>query len=351
MLYLLWSNVSGFIAVKKIIESYIHYIKTVKRYSARTVDIYSEVLEEYCRFAQVEECDEADSFLTHNMIRSYEVHLLEKRRLKVTTVNQHLSVLSAFAKWLMRENLLSSNPVSLVKRPKNPKRLPEFFKEDSMEEYFRSTEHCADEESLELFLSYFGPDGNASSDSAHSLPEACLNLYQARLGRITVSMLSGCGLRRSELLGANLGDYDFRRKVLRVKGKGDKTREIPLTDSLAYELQLYLRAAEALSRGSRPADAPLLVKADGSRLYPVFVDRLVKSELSGVYSMTGKKSPHVLRHTLATELLNSGTDLNSIKELLGHSSLAATQVYTHNSIAKLKAVYRSAHPRSGTEKK
>lgn len=337
--------------MRKNIESYIHYIKTVKRYSARTVEIYSSVLEEYCCFAGGGECNDIDKLLFHNMIRNYEVYLLEERRLKVTTVNQHLSVLSAFSKWLMREGLLQSNPVSLVKRPKNPKRLPEFFKEDSMEEYFRSTEHCADEEALKLFLSYFDSDCNADSESASPLPEACLSLYQARLGRIVVAMLSGCGLRRAELINANLGDYDSRRKILRVKGKGDKTREIPLTESLAYELQLYLRAAAALCGGNRPADAPLLVKADGSRLYPVFVDRLIKSELSGVDSMTGKKSPHVLRHTLATELLNSGTDLNSIKELLGHASLAATQVYTHNSIAKLKEVYRSAHPRAGTEKK
>ena len=337
--------------MRNYIESYIHYIRTVKRYSVRTVEIYSAVLEEYCLFASDEECDDIDKLLTHNMVRNYEVHLMEERRLKVTTVNQHLSVLSAFSKWLMREGRLQSNPVSLVKRPKNPKRLPEFFKEDSMEEYFRSTEHCADAEALKLFLSYFGQDDCLSGDSASSLPEACLWLYQARLGRMVVALLSGCGLRRAELIGARLGDYDSRRRILRVRGKGDKTREIPLTESLSDELQLYLKAAEALCGGTRPADAPLLVKADGAGLYPVFVDRLIKSELSGVYSMTGKKSPHVLRHTLATELLNSGTDLNSIKELLGHTSLAATQVYTHNSIAKLAAVYRSAHPRAGTDKK
>ena len=116
--------------------------------------------------------------------------------------------------------------------------------------------------------------------------------------------------------------------------------------SLCEELLLYLKAVEAMNAGNRSLTEPLLITYSGRRLYPVYLDRVIKSELAGVEGITGRKSPHALRHSLATELLNRGTDLNSIKELLGHSSLAATQVYTHNSIAKLKSIYESAHPRA-----
>ena len=123
-------------------------------------------------------------------------------------------------------------------------------------------------------------------------------------------------------------------------------REIPLIDALFEEILLYLKAVEVLVESERSLNEPLLVTYSGKRLYPVFVDRTVKSELSSEDGMTGRKSPHVLRHSLATGLLDEGADLNSIKEMLGHSSLAATQVYTHNSVTKLKTIYKSAHPRA-----
>ena len=123
-------------------------------------------------------------------------------------------------------------------------------------------------------------------------------------------------------------------------------REIPVLDALCKEIFLYLKAVEALKGGKRSAGEPMFVTWDGKRIYPVLVDRAVKGQFADVSGVTGRRSPHVLRHTLATGLLDRGTDLNSIKEMLGHSSLAATQVYTHNSIAKLKQVYKSAHPRA-----
>ena len=153
-------------------------------------------------------------------------------------------------------------------------------------------------------------------------------------------------MRRSELIGLNVGSVDFGRKVVKVRGKGDKMREIPLIDGLCKEISLYLHAVDSMAGSARTGESPLLQTLKGERLYPVFVDRVIKEELGQVEGISGKKSPHVLRHTLATELLDDGTDLNSIKELLGHSSLAATQVYTHNSIEKLKNVYNHAHPRA-----
>ena len=159
-------------------------------------------------------------------------------------------------------------------------------------------------------------------------------------------MLYGLGLRRSELISLNIEDVDFGRNVIKVRGKGDKMREIPIIGTICEEILLYLKAVEVLVACKRSLKEPLLLTYTGRRLYPGYVDKVVKKELSSVSGITGRKSPHVLRHTLATQLLDNEADLNSIKELLGHSSLAATQVYTHNSVAKLKFIYKSAHPRA-----
>jgi integrase/recombinase XerC len=170
--------------------------------------------------------------------------------------------------------------------------------------------------------------------------------YEKRLRRAIVSTLYGLAIRRSELIGMRILDMDFGRKVVKVRGKGNKMREIPLPDSLSEEILLYLKAVEVMCGGQRSLTEPLFITYTGRRLYPGYVDKVVKSELSGIKGLTGRKSPHVLRHSLATELMNQDADLNSIKELLGHSSLAATQVYTHSSIARLKDIYKQAHPRA-----
>ena len=161
--------------------------------------------------------------------------------------------------------------------------------------------------------------------------------------RLIVSVLYSTGMRRAELIGLRIGDVDFARGTMTVRGKGDKVREIPLVSSLCKEISLYLQAVETMVGRER---SPLAVTGKGLKLYPVFIDRAIKRALGRVGSITGRKSPHVLRHSLATELLDEGADLNSIKEFLGHSSLAATQVYTHNTIEKLKKVYVNAHPRA-----
>jgi integrase/recombinase XerC len=316
------------------VEEYINYISSVRRYSERTVQIYSEVLEDFCGFLQKDGPIDDEGLvesLNPSMIRSYEVDLMNRKGDDPRTVNLHLSVLSGFCKFLLKQGRLKSNPVSLVARPKVEKRLPVFYKEESMKEYFRNTEPYASEENASLIT---GRD------------KTSVDLYSKRLSRLIVSILYSTGIRRSELIGLNIGSVDFGRKVLKVKGKGDKMREIPLVASLCKEIYLYLQVVETMDSRGRTSDEPLLVTPNGGRLYPVFVDRVIKSELGKVGSITGRKSPHVLRHTLATELLNEGADLNSIKELLGHSSLAATQVYTHNSIEKLKNVYFNAHPRA-----
>ena len=193
------------------------YIRSVRRYSPRTCEVYSDVLQSYVDF-----CEGSEDFATTlsvNAIRAYEVHLYDTRGLSARTVSQHLSVLSSFCRFLMKEGVLQSNPVHLVKRPKVEKRLPVFYKEKSMEAYFEQTKGDPEFGTLEQ-----------------------------KLNRLIISLLASCGLRRSELIGLNVGSVDFERRVLRVRGKGDKMREIPLIPSLCEEISLYLSAVSSLTQ-------------------------------------------------------------------------------------------------------
>lgn len=314
-----------------LIEEYISYIKDVRRYSARTQAIYSDALEEFAGFCGAADDDVLLESLDRQTIRSYEVFLMDSKGDSPRTVNLHLSVLSGFCRYLIKQNRLASNPVRTIAKPKVEKRLPVFYREESMNEYFAATDCDASEENLALIT---GPD--SASEAA----------YSRRLERLIVSMLYCTGMRRAELIGLRIRDVDFSRRTATVRGKGDKVREIPLVSSLCKEISLYLQSVESMVGRQRSAEEPLVVTGKGLKLYPVFVDRTIKKALGQVGSITGRKSPHVLRHSLATELLDEGADLNSIKELLGHSSLAATQVYTHNTIEKLKKVYVNAHPRA-----
>ncbi|MBR5563418.1 MAG: tyrosine-type recombinase/integrase [Bacteroidales bacterium] len=323
----------------KLIERYLEYVRNVKRYSERTFAIYRDVLKSYVTFISKDAKEADDSELLESLnrseIRQYEVYLLDEKKCKASTVNQHLSVLSGFCQFLIKRGDIKANPVKLVARPKMDKRLPEFFRQDAMEGYFQQTQRYASEEYLGQFV-----------ELAESESKSSKEVYEQRLSRLIISLLYGLGLRRSELIGLRIGNVNFARKVVNVVGKGNKSRAIPMDDVLADEMLLYLKAVEALVEGDRTASEPLLITYSGRELYPVYVDRVVKKELGDSTAFAGRKSPHVLRHSIATGLLNEGAQLNSIKEMLGHSSLAATQVYTHNSIAKLKAVYKNAHPRA-----
>ena len=303
------------------IDRYIGYIAAVRRYSVRTQQIYREVLEQFASFTGITDF----SSVKPSDIRGYELFILDDKGLDARTVNLHLSVLSSFFRYLMKEGVLESNPCRTVSRPKTGKRLADFYRQDAMEQYFASTQTYVTE-----------PDMGMEER------------YRKRLARLIISILYCTGMRRSELLGLKRGDVNLQRMTVMVRGKGDKMREIPLLPSLCEEISLYLQSVDSMAGCGTGPDAPLLVTVKGTPLYPVYLDRTVKEELGSIAAITGRKSPHVLRHSLATGLLNDGTDLNSIKELLGHSSLAATQVYTHNSIEKLKTVYDNAHPRAKT---
>ncbi|MBQ8838940.1 MAG: tyrosine-type recombinase/integrase [Bacteroidales bacterium] len=322
----------------QIIDKYIAYIRDVRRYSVRTVEIYGSVLKKYILLTFGDDVNPSDSDIVEALnpseIRSYEVAMLDgKHPHSAKTVALHMSALSSFCRYLMKLGILKSNPVRLVPKPRVEKRLPVFYRKESMDRYLEQTGYLLEED----FLSALHESWQTESGK---------ELYRRLLARVIISSLYSLGIRRSELLDLTVGDVDFGRNVVKVRGKGDKMREIPLIVSLSEELLLYLKAVETMHGMKRSLTEPLLVTYAGAALYPNYVDRTVKRELEGVQGIAGRKSPHVLRHTLATGLMNEGADLNSIKELLGHSSLATTQIYTHSSIARLKTIYEHAHPRA-----
>ena len=306
-----------------LINKYIVYIRDVRRYSDRTVQLYEESLYDFAALVLGSDNpsdQELLASLNRSQIRSYMVDLMDIRHLSPKTVSLHMSALSSFCRYLVKQGMIKSNPVRLVRKPKVEKRLPEYYRAESMRQYF--------------------------DDARSEQSEDPKQVYQYTLARLIISILYCTGIRRSELIGLNIENVNLSREVVKVLGKGNKMREIPLIASLCEEISLYLKAVEALMGRERSLKEPLLVTYAGNRLYPVYVDRVVKSQLGDVKGITGRRSPHVLRHSLATELMNEGADLNSIKEMLGHSSLATTQVYTHSSFARLKNIYEQAHPRA-----
>lgn len=325
--------------MKSLKEEYLQYVSSVKRYSPRTVAIYSDVLERFIKYCETlcpGDSTLTPEILTISVIRSWEAHLADKDGLCAKTVNLHISVLSGFCRWLCLTGRLDSNPVVRIKRPRLPKRLPVMFRREAMEKYLWDTARYTD---AEFVGSWLCAEGGMRNKAVSQFYEACLR-------RQIISILYQCAIRRAELISLRVCDFDSSRRTLSVTGKGDKMREIPITDALCAEILLYLKIVEKLICGRTNGVNPLLVTPSGRALYPEFVDRAVKRELTGAEGISGRKSPHVLRHTMATELLENGTQIESIKEFLGHTSLAATQVYTHTSISQLTKVYKSAHPRA-----
>ena len=321
-----------------VIDSYVTYIRSVRRYSDRTVSIYAGILDDYLKFVSRESDISSDkefaAAFNLSEIRGYVSFMLDEKSPKsAKTVNLHLSALSGFCKFMMQKGLLKSNPVKLAPKPRLEKRLPQFLRKDALQEYFSHSSHYLDRDAYLLFVEEWHTDSGKK-------------FYEGLLSRVLISTLYSLGLRRAELISLSVGDVDFGRNVVKVRGKGDKMREIPLVVSLCEEFLLYLKAVEVMCGRKRSLTEPLFVTYKGAPLYPVYVDRSVKSALGTAKGVRGQKSPHVLRHSLATELMNEDASLNSIKELLGHSSLAATQVYTHSSIARLKDSYERAHPRA-----
>ena len=250
--------------------------------------------------------------VTHRQARAYLGVLLERGQLPAS-INRSLSALRTYYKFLLREQLVTENPFGLVKALKMAKKLP---------------------------VTVDGAKLSALLDRDDVFPDT----FEGFRDRVVLELLFGTGIRLAELLRIEENDIDFYNGNIRIFGKRNKERLVPLNRTLNQLLQRFIEDKKKQGfNDNNPAR--LIVTKEGKQAYPKLVYQIVTHYLSAI-SLQAKKSPHVLRHTFATELLNNGADLNAIKELLGHAGLAATQVYTHNSVERLKSIYKQAHPKA-----
>ena len=291
-------------------ESFLTYIQHEKRYSPHTVLAYRTDLVHFVAFLeQTYEMKPEEAKYTH--IRDYMVRLMEEQ-IGANSIGRKMSSLRSFYKFLQKRKIIVANPMSMVKAPKVPERLPVFVDSDK--------------------LDYLLDSGEFFNDTFPSVRD-----------KMVIEVLFGTGMRLSELLGLKINDIDFYEETVRVLGKRQKERIIPITKQLVNQLKAYIELKSLQKFNNKTED--LFVTDKGAAVYKLFIYKIVNSYLTYI-STQDKKSPHVLRHSYATSLLNRGADLNAIKELLGHASLAATQVYTHNSIERLKTIYKQAHPKA-----
>jgi integrase/recombinase XerC len=291
-------------------DTFLHYLQYEKRYSKHTIVSYSTDLTQFTKYlSEVYEITDLTT-VSHQMVRSWIVTLMDEG-LNAKSINRKIACLKSFYKFLHKNGEISKNPMLKVISPKTKKRLPVFVEEQQMN----------------LLLDEF---------------EFADDFYGKR-DRLILELLYGTGMRLSELIGLTHQSVDNHNNTIKVLGKGNKERIIPIGKKLIDYINNFI--SEKKNNFECNITEKLIVTNKGEECYPAFVHRTVKRYLSYITTLE-KKSPHVLRHTYATHLLNNGADLNSIKELLGHSSLAATQVYTHNSIEKLKKIFEQAHPKA-----
>lgn len=289
--------------------TYIKYLKYERHYSEHTVKSYRNDLEQFSQFLVVQfEITDLLS-VTHTQIRSWIVDLMRKEY-QPKSINRKLSTLKSYYRFLKKKGKVKINPATKVSGPKLPKRLPQVVKESD----------------LSVNLSLLEQDGSFSS--VRDL--------------LLFNLLYQTGMRRSELIQLKDSDVFPDRRYIKVLGKGNKERIIPISDELVASILSY----QDQKRGEFEEKSNYLLVTDkGKPLYPKFVYTKVRSWLSG-FSTIAKRSPHILRHSFATHLADNGATLNAIKELLGHASLASTEIYTHNSIERLKGIYQNSHPRA-----
>ena len=293
-------------------EEFLNFLRYEKRFSPHTVTSYQTDLAQFAAYLRQEyELDEPAQ-ATHPLIRGWIVSLMGQH-LDPRTVNRKVACLRSYYKFLLRTHQLAANPMLRIKAPKMARKLPEFVPEESLNRLLNSFEFEAS--------------------------------FAGARDQLVLETLYGTGIRLSELLGITDNDVDAGARTVRVTGKGNKQRVVPLNPSLLLVLEKY-RAARLAEFGPSGGGRPLLLTDKGAPLYEKLVYRTVKKYLSQVSTSAAHQHPHALRHAFATHLLGKGADLNAIKELLGHASLAATQVYTHLSVDRLKSVFDQAHPRA-----
>ncbi|MGB3466964.1 MAG: tyrosine-type recombinase/integrase [Cyclobacteriaceae bacterium] len=294
------------------IDSFIRYVKFEKRYSDHTITAYEKDLKQLEAYASEELDKNTIQELTFKDVRAW-IFFLSENDYTNKSINRKIATIKSYYKFLLSREIIQSNPADRIQPLKIEKKLPVFLREEEMTILL---DQIVFEESTE---------------------------FEARRNKVIFEMLYGTGIRLSELTGLLIKDVSFYSNSIKVLGKRNKERLIPMNTNLVKYIREYMEVRDELTKINDP-EYFLLTNA-GNKIYPVLIQRVVKKYIAEVSSVS-KKSPHVLRHTFATHLLNKGADLNSVKDLLGHSSLAATQVYTHNTMSKLKAVFDQAHPKA-----
>lgn len=291
------------------LDSFINYLNYEKRYSPHTITSYTRDIEQFNSFI-LDQFDLEDvREVHHNHLRSWMVHLMENG-MTAKSVNRKLSALKSYFNFLIRSAYLDSNPTAKVMAPKIEKRLPAVIQERELDELL---DEIVFEEN-----------------------------FKGTRDRMLIELLYATGMRRAELISIKDRDVDHSSLLIKVLGKGKKERLIPISRTLSRQIKDYIECRN--THFEKEVFPALIVGHSGNQMYPKFVYNTVKRYLTLV-STSAKKSPHILRHSFATHLSNKGASLNAIKELLGHSNLSATQIYTHNSIEQLKKVYDNAHPK------
>lgn len=292
-------------------RSFLEYLKFEKRYSQHTIRSYQDDLTFFFEYLTLTFGEIAVPEIKSTFIRSWLAKQKEEGA-SSKTLNRRISTLRSFFKYQLRQQVITVSPMTTIVTPKQSKRLPVYVEQKDTEVLFQHVEF---------------PD-----------------TWEGLMNKMILELLYCSGMRLSELIALKETQADVVKGSLKILGKGNKERIVPLSDEMKGSLKAYLKQKTDNFQGHILTDH-LLVSDKGKKLYPKYVQVVVKKYLSLITTIE-KKSPHVLRHTFATHLMNNGAELNAVKELLGHSSLAATQIYTHNTIEKLKDIHKKAHPKA-----
>lgn len=292
------------------LASFLKYIRVEKGYSAHTVRAYGDDVRQFFSFCGLDPEKDQANHITHRQVR-YWLSSIISQGFTPRSANRKLSSLRTFFRYLQREGVVKTNPLTRIIPPKSGKRLPSFVGESEMTELL-NTERFNDD-------------------------------YAGVRDQLILELFYFTGMRLSELVGLTVDKIDFSSQTIKVLGKGNKERILPMHPELSKLISEYLIVRDEINLNK--FEKTLFLTEKGKPIYPKLVYRIVRANLSNVTTLE-KKSPHVLRHTFATHLLNHGAELNAIKDLLGHANLSATQVYTHSSFEKLKKAYKQAHPRA-----
>jgi integrase/recombinase XerC len=294
------------------LERFIQYIQFEKRYSPHTVSAYQSDLDQFIGFLNNPEVEITHpEQITQHHIRNWIVEMMGNE-IAARSISRKIATLRKYFKFLLAEGVITINPTSKIHTPKVPKNLPVVVEDERLTQMLDSVDVFADD-------------------------------FAGTRDKLVIEMLFGTGMRLAELVGLKESDIDNYEGTVKVLGKRNKQRIIPLNQELRLLLVKYLELKKSENFSNK--SLTLIVTNKGTDIYPKLVYLIVQKYLSHI-STQSKRSPHVLRHTFATSLLNKGADLNAIKELLGHANLSATQIYTHNSVERLKSIYKLAHPKA-----